>query len=896
MISFDPDQPPPARARLLAHRAKRRKRWLIVYAVLVVLSAIVQSFRSGSSAAATTPGTTERDIKVSAAGPSGKVFPASLHVIEWNAKDDRPPIILLHGSPGSASNFNRFAPLLAADGRRVIAVDLLGFGGSSRWVPDYSLRTNASAIRSMMEHEGIARAHVLGWSNGGGVGMFLADEAPDRVASLILLGSIGLQEFEGSGSHAFEHFKYALAGAAFVVAPELVPHFGLLGPRHTRHAFVRFFSDSDQRPLRAVMGRLKLPTLVYHGRHDILVPAQAAEAHAAMIDGSRLVMIDANHFIPFTHAKEAAADVLSFVRVHDQSGVAPSGGVVDRTLVQAPTGLAKTFENLRSHLRRLPWWADTAAISKVVVVFPTVGVIATAMFATGLAIDPVVAFVGIVAGMLGQTVLVIGLRGLLGKRVERLPIIGKRMAAAASRRWQARLTDHPFHEGYSGAFIHEERTAGLLAAASFLPFGLRTKFGVGRILGLVVWAIAAFVIATVSIVVFMNPLRDAWGFLGLILGLGFTFAFVRTLPMLLVSDGRRRMWRSVRRAARFEFWSGWAVYIPTAMYALPRALRKGHLWIVCCCNPGIDHAGGVVGESKANILNALGESPFVARTHALAPGGVRERVQSLQAWMSQCQMSWPVILKPDEGQRGFGVKLIRSASEADAYLAHVHTTVVAQPFVPGPLECGILWARSLNADGSLGESGTIFSITRKTFPELTGDGEHTLEELINAHPRYSLQAPVFTERFPHASRLLPEKGEAVRLGVAGNHCQGALFTDGEDLITPELTRSISELALRFRGGLDYGRFDVRYESDEALRAGRGYCILELNGISSESTNIYDPNRSVWWAFRTFFRQWRTMINLGAARQRTGVQPPTSRDLFRMTRLHFNTRTGSAIAD
>ncbi|MDI1288454.1 MAG: alpha/beta fold hydrolase [bacterium] len=876
----------------------RRRRWLIAYLLLVVLSAMVQTLRSGSSESTQIVGSTQRDLAVSVKAPSGKEFPASLHVIEWNANsaDQLPPVILLHGSPGSASDFARLAPLLAQNGRHVLAIDLLGFGRSSPWVPNYSIRANASALESFMERTGIARAHVLGWSNGGGVAMCLADAAPDRVASLTLLGSIGLQKFEGSGNYTFEHFKYALAAIAFVIAPETVPHFGLLGSREMRHAFVRFFWDSDQRPMGPLMERLTTPTLVYHGRHDILVPARAAEAHASLISGSRLVMIDANHFIPFTHPETAAGDILRFFSTHDQPGIAPVGGIEDRSFVVSPNGIGRTINRLRTEIRRLPWWADTATISKGVLLFPALGVVITALFVTGIDIDPVVGCVGIAAGMLGQTFLVIGLRAVLGRRAERLPIVGKRIAASSSRRWHARLTQRPFHEGYSGAFIHDERTTGLFAAASVLPFRRSALFGIGRVIGLVVWAAAALVSAMVAIVIIVSPLKHALGLVGSLLGIGCAMMVVRTLPMLLVSEGRCRIWRSLRRAIRLEFWPGLVFYLPLLTYGVPLAFRKGHLWIVCCCNPGIDHAGGVVGESKSSILASLGESPFAARTLFLPAAGADERVQTLGEWMNRHSIAWPVVLKPDEGQRGFAVKLVHTESEAGAYFTHVRAAVVAQPYVPGPHECGILWARSLKEDGTLDESGSIFSITRKTFPEVTGDGEHTLEELIAAHPRHSLQAPVFAERFPIASRMLPDRGEIVRIGVAGNHCQGTQFSDGEDLITPELTRAISELALRFDGGFDYGRFDVRYTDDEALRKGEGFCILELNGISSESTNIYDPKRSAWWAYGVFFRQWRTMMNLGVARRKTGIKPPTTGDLIRMTRSHFRTRTGSAIAD
>src|SRR5207248_677385 len=48
-------------------------------------------------------------------------------------------------------------------------------------------------------------------------------------------------------------------------------------------------------------------------------------------------------------------------------------------------------------------------------------------------------------------------------------------------------------------------------------------------------------------------------------------------------------------------------------------------------------------------------------------------------------------------------------------------------------------------------------------------------------------------------------------------------------------------------GFYIGRYDIRYRSDEELRAGKGFQIIELNGAASEATNIYDASNSLWSA-------------------------------------------------
>lgn len=352
-----------------------------------------------------------------------------------------------------------------------------------------------------------------------------------------------------------------------------------------------------------------------------------------------------------------------------------------------------------------------------------------------------------------------------------------------------------------------------------------------------------------------------------------------------------------------EFWPGWVFYAPVVVYAWWLGLRTRGMLTPSACNPAIDHGGGWVGESKELIMRALGDSPFALPTVFIDAGGTpAERAARALADLRGRGIGMPVILKPNAGQRGFGLRLARTEEDVRRYFGEVTTPVVAQPYHPGPYECGILWVRGIGERGVGGGAGSIFSVTRKEFPEVEGDGVRTLGRLILGHPRYRLQWRTFFAR--HAARVewVPGAGERVRLSVSGNHCQGTLFRDGADLITPALSRVVDGLCGRFGeatgvpGGLDYCRLDVRYESDEALRRGEGFAIVEVNGNSAESTNLYDPSRGLLWAYGVVFRQWRTLYELGAWRARQGREVMGWREWYAMVREHFATRRGSAVAD
>ena len=63
--------------------------------------------------------------------------------------------------------------------------------------------------------------------------------------------------------------------------------------------------------------------------------------------------------------------------------------------------------------------------------------------------------------------------------------------------------------------------------------------------------------------------------------------------------------------------------------------------------------------------------------------------------------------------------------------------------------------------------------------------------------------------------------------------------------------------------------DVLRASSEALRAGRDFKILELNGVTSEAAHMYDPKYGIRDAWRILADQWRVAFEIGAQRRRAG---------------------------
>ena len=356
---------------------------------------------------------------------------------------------------------------------------------------------------------------------------------------------------------------------------------------------------------------------------------------------------------------------------------------------------------------------------------------------------------------------------------------------------------------------------------------------------------------------------------------------------------RIRMWLRTRAEylSKWEFWPAWLFYPPVILACAALGIRYRGFSLPAVANLNQKN-GGIIGESKIEILRELTRtSPEVTAEAYLVPAGpAADRRKKVLDLCRLHAIDFPFVLKPDTAQRGTGFKKIGSFDQLEPYLAQVTAAVVLQRYVAHPNEAGVFYYRFPGET-----TGHILGITRKEFPVVTGDGLHSLKELIEMDPRARMIAKTYLKRFgAEANRVLPE-GERLRLVEAGNHCQGCEFRDGWNLYTEELRSAFDEISQRLPGFF-VGRFDVRYASDEELRGGKGFQILELNGAASEATNIYDSRNSIWAAYATLFRQWQIVYAIGAANRRRGYRPPSPLSIWRDWRDFTNQACDYPMAD
>jgi hypothetical protein len=363
-------------------------------------------------------------------------------------------------------------------------------------------------------------------------------------------------------------------------------------------------------------------------------------------------------------------------------------------------------------------------------------------------------------------------------------------------------------------------------------------------------------------------------------------------------------------------------YPPVGIYCLWLAVKYRGLTLPTASNPGI-FSGGMVGESKhAMLKELLATSPeFTAEAVVIPQGDMARRAEILERaavhfglrWQAKRDTAFPradsteekapsplrsagavqdavFILKPDVGQRGVGIKLIRTREQAEDYLRRTSAPLIAQRYAPGPHEAGIFYYRFPHET-----RGRIFAITEKIFPKLVGDGRHTIRELIERDPRARFVAATYLKRFAARRDEVLAAGEELKLVEAGNHAQGCIFRDGMRFRTPELERRIDEISQRLTGFF-IGRYDIRYASEDDLRAGRNFQIIELNGAASEATSIYDARNSLWAAYRVLFQQWDLVFAIGAANRSRGCAPTKLALVWQKWREHLRLAQTYPVAD
>jgi hypothetical protein len=223
-----------------------------------------------------------------------------------------------------------------------------------------------------------------------------------------------------------------------------------------------------------------------------------------------------------------------------------------------------------------------------------------------------------------------------------------------------------------------------------------------------------------------------------------------------------------------------------------------------------------------------------------------------------------MVLKPDIGGRGRAVVIVKNEEELEYYVPKYNLPFLVQPFIPYQQEAGIFFVKNPDED-----AGRVTGVVGKSFGAVTGDGVKTIRKLIEEDSRLSL----YTESlFPQLGDRLNEvlaKDYKETLVPFGNHARGTAFYNWDHLIDDRLHAWANSLADRIEG-FYYGRLDVRFDNWEDMLNDEKFSIIELNGAGSEPTHMYDPSKSLLYAWKEIIRHWMMLWRVSKANHQRGA--------------------------
>lgn len=308
----------------------------------------------------------------------------------------------------------------------------------------------------------------------------------------------------------------------------------------------------------------------------------------------------------------------------------------------------------------------------------------------------------------------------------------------------------------------------------------------------------------------------------------------------------------------WEYWPFGIVQAPLFLYWFWLSVKARSFLFFSASNPGI-LTGGMFGESKFDVLEKI-PTIYKPKSILIRRGTSAEDVVEL---MQKAEISFPVIFKPDLGERGWMVKKIKTREDILPYLNRLKADFIVQEFVDLPLEFSVFYHRHPSK-----KAGRVTSVTMKKMLTIEGDGKRTVAQLILDKDRAKLQWETLQHAFANRLEEVPQSGEEIELVSIGNHCLGTTFINRNDLITDKLSDSFDRISKQVEGFF-FGRYDLRAASFEDLENGI-IKVMELNGCGAEPSHIYHPGASLRKAVRDLFVHWHTIYEISVANHKNGV--------------------------
>jgi hypothetical protein len=316
------------------------------------------------------------------------------------------------------------------------------------------------------------------------------------------------------------------------------------------------------------------------------------------------------------------------------------------------------------------------------------------------------------------------------------------------------------------------------------------------------------------------------------------------------------------------------LYAPLLPFYFFNVLYTRRFLYFTAANPGIE-LGGFFGEKKFDIQMKIPES-FRVETFLVEKG---DDVLN-EKWLSQNQLAFPLIAKPNVGERGFKVSLIRCLEELRNYQQQGFDFLV-QRYYDLPIELGVLFYYN-----PLSKSFECSSVTQKEFLTVLGDGKNSVRNLLLKHQRGQLYAHLLKDKDLSVNwDYVPAFAESYVVHRIGNHSKGTRFLNANHLIAQGINTAVNRIAEGMQG-IHYGRMDLKVASFKSLLESKDTKVFEINGVSSEAGHIYDLPTYLH-AYKDIAKEWLRIGKISKYNIKKGVKTTPFPVFLKQIIKHFN---------
>lgn len=315
----------------------------------------------------------------------------------------------------------------------------------------------------------------------------------------------------------------------------------------------------------------------------------------------------------------------------------------------------------------------------------------------------------------------------------------------------------------------------------------------------------------------------------------------------------------IKRIKNWEQWPFKILYAPIAPVWVWYMIRSRAVWFFTPSNPKLTF-GGMEGEPKKEMHDLLPPSLCPVYFN-VCPS---EDFCTIKEKLISHGLQYPLIVKPEVGGQGILFRKIDSEAHLKNYHEKVPVEYFIQKYIDYPLEVSLFYYRHPTES-----KGTISGFLQKVPMRVTGDGKHTLEDLILRHSKARKRISDLKKQHEKNLDKIVPAGEEYILSYAANHNRGAHFIDLSSEINETLVNLLDKISLGINDFF-YGRYDIMCHSIEELKQGKNFVILEYNGSGAEPNHFYDTGYTLIGAWKEILKHWKALYEISHYNSQHGI--------------------------